>query len=205
MGAIERTGIEVRDLAATDREAAVGVLARGMDDNPLHVAAYRGDADSRRRVHAALMRALFSASAQLHLVGAWHDGRLVGVAGSTPAGACRAGTRARARLLGTVLRAAPGAAARVVRWNAAWQRIDPDEPHVHLGPVAVDAGLRGRGIGGALLREHARRLDAIGAVGYLETDRPEAVPFYGRHGYAVVRSEDVLGVPCWFLRRPAVH
>ena len=92
---------------------------------------------------------------------------------------------------------------RVIRWNAAWARHAPDEPHEHLGPVSVDEGLRGQGLGSALLLEHVRRLDAIGAVGYLETDRPEAVPFYRRFGYFVVARQTVLGVPCWFLRRPS--
>ncbi|MFE5670465.1 GNAT family N-acetyltransferase [Agromyces sp. NPDC056523] len=82
-------------------------------------------------------------------------------------------------------------------------RHDPSEPHVHLGPVSVDRGLRRQGIGGLLLIRHVAHLDTVGAVGYLETDRPEAVDFYRRFGYAVVGEAKVLGVPCWFMRRPS--
>jgi GNAT superfamily N-acetyltransferase len=70
-----------------------------------------------------------------------------------------------------------------------------------LGLRSGDDGLRGQGLGTLLLREHVSRLDAVGVDGYLETDRPEAVPFYQRFGYAVTHRIEVLGVPCWFMRR----
>lgn len=74
---------------------------------------------------------------------------------------------------------------------------------MHLGPVAVDRHLRGRGIGTLMLTRHVNRLDAEGAEGYLETDRPGAVGFYERFGYAVTGEVDVVGTRCWFMRRPA--
>jgi ribosomal protein S18 acetylase RimI-like enzyme len=40
-----------------------------------------------------------------------------------------------------------------------------DEPHVHLGPLAVDAHLQGQGIGSLIMREHCRRLDDDRDVG----------------------------------------
>ena len=50
-----------------------------------------------------------------------------------------------------------------------WAKHDPEEPHWHLGPVAVDA--------------------------HLETDRPENVSFYERFGFEIVGEQEVLGVP----------
>lgn len=44
--------IVIRPFARADAPAAVGVLARGMRDNPLHVAAYGDDPARRERVHA---------------------------------------------------------------------------------------------------------------------------------------------------------
>ncbi|MFC0680082.1 GNAT family N-acetyltransferase [Lysobacter korlensis] len=196
-------GVEVRDLGHVDRAAAVAVIARGMEDNPIHLAAYRGDAAWRRRAHGRVVGALVAASPSLHLLGAARSGALVAVAGSAPPGTCQPTGKARLRLLTAAVSLGPATASRLVRWNAGWARHDPEEPHMHLGPVAVDAGLRGHGLGGLLLREHVRRLDAVGAVGFLETDRPRAVGFYERFGYVVVEQADVLGVPCWFMRRPA--
>jgi len=45
-------------------------------------------------------------------------------------------------------RRTPGVPMRVLRWARAWVRRDPSAAHWHLGPVAVDAHVPGRGIGG---------------------------------------------------------
>jgi predicted N-acetyltransferase YhbS len=83
----------------------------------------------------------------------------------------------------------------------AWATHDLDEPHVHLGPLAVDAHLQGQGIGSEIMREHCRRLDADGLVGYLETDKPQNVRFYERSGYELIGEAAVLDVTNWFMRR----
>lgn len=91
------------------------------------------------------------------------------------------------------------------RWTSAWAKHDLDEPHVHLGPLAVDAHLQGQGIGSLIMREHCRRLDDDRDVGYLETDKRSNVRFYERFGFEVISEESVLGLPNWFMRRaPAV-
>lgn len=51
--------IQVRDLRQDEIHEAVGVIARGMRDNPLHVAAYGPDPKRRVRCHARLIRSLF--------------------------------------------------------------------------------------------------------------------------------------------------
>jgi GNAT superfamily N-acetyltransferase len=194
--------IAIRDLRPEEIPAAIGVLARGMRDNPLHVAAYGDDEERRLRCHAQLMRGLMrvSPAQQLCAIG---DGRLMGVARVAPAGTCRPTPAQRRRFLPAVMALGPRTAARTGRWFSDWEEHDPDEPHVHVGPFAVDVDLQGRGIGTLIMKEHCRRLDAVGEVGYLETDKPENVRFYERFGYAVAAHEPVLGVPNWFLRREA--
>ncbi len=107
----------------------------------------------------------------------------------------------RLRLLPDLAALGPGTAARVGRWISSWAKRDPDEAHVHLGPLAVDAHLQGQGIGSLIMREHCRRLDDGREVGYLETDKAENVRFYERFGFEVVGEEPVIGVPNWFMRR----
>ena len=194
-------GLDVRDLPASDYETAVGVFARGMRDNPMHVAAYGPDPARREELHARMMRALFRHAHENEPLGVYRDGTLIAAAGALSGASADPGLRDQLRYLPTVLGTGPRASLRIARWLNAWRRRIPDEPHVHLGPVAVERDLQGQGIGTAMLREHARRLDAAGALGYLETDKPENVRFYQRVDYAVFAEEDVLGVHCWYMQR----
>jgi len=196
-------GIEVRELRRGELPAAVEVIARGMRDNPIHLAAYGTDPVRRLRYHARLVHALLAAKPGMRLLGAIREGTLVGVAAAAPAGTCRPTPRQLLRMLPPLALLGPTAALRVRAWTTVWAGHDPAEPHVHLGPVAVDAHLQGSGIGTILMREHCRWLDETQQVGYLETDKPANVRFYGRFGYEVVGQAQVLGVPNWFMRRPA--
>jgi hypothetical protein len=53
----EPGSIEVRDLRSHEVSAAVGMLARGMRDNPLHVAAYGDDPGVGPKCSAKLLTA----------------------------------------------------------------------------------------------------------------------------------------------------
>jgi ribosomal protein S18 acetylase RimI-like enzyme len=196
-----RPEIDVRDLRREDVPEAVGVLARGMRDNPMHIAAYGDDPDRRLRCHARMMRAVLTAFPAQKPIAAIRDGTLVGVTGVAPVATCQPTPAQRLRLLPTLLALGPRTAARVGRWISKWSARDLDEPHVHLGPLAVDAHLQRQGIGSLIMEEHCRRLDAAGEVGYLETDRPENVGFYERFGFVVVGEEPVIGVTTWYMRR----
>jgi GNAT superfamily N-acetyltransferase len=195
--------IEVRDLRPDEIPEAVGVLARGMRDNPLHVAAYGTDPARRLRCHTRLMTGLFRVFGAQQPICAVADGVLVGVTGVAPAGKCQPTFGQRLRLLPDLAGLGLRTFVRVSSWLDSWAKHDPKEPHVHLGPLSVDAHLQGHGIGSLLMQEHCRRLDAHGHVGYLETDKPENVRFYERSGYEVIEEAKVIGVPNWFMRRPA--
>jgi ribosomal protein S18 acetylase RimI-like enzyme len=200
---VEPTAIEVRDLRPADVPAAVGVLARGMRDNPLHVAAYGADPVRREKIHGKVVSfVLTKLSAQQPIVALDGD-VVVGVAGGTPPGRCQPSAGERIQMVPTLASLGPSTATRILRWIGEWSRHDPEHPHVHLGPVGVDSGRQGQGIGSLLMAEHCRRLDAAGTVGYLETDKDVNVPFYERFGYEVVGEGEVIGVPNWYMERPA--
>jgi ribosomal protein S18 acetylase RimI-like enzyme len=199
----ELGSIEVRDLRPEEIPEAVGVLARGMRDNPMHVTAYGDDPQRRVHCHASLMRALFRGFRTQQPICAVRGGVLLGVTGVAPVGTCKPTATQRMRLLPSVVALGPRTAARVGRWISRWVRRDLAEPHVHLGPLAVDAHLQRQGIGSLILREHCLRLDRAGEVGYLETDKPENVRFYERAGFEVIGKEPVIGVTTWYMRRAA--
>jgi hypothetical protein len=106
-------------------------------------------------------------------------------------------------MLPSLLPAGPRSLLRVSKWTREWGALDPHEPHSHLGPLAVDTKLRGRGIGSQILDEYCRRLDADRVAAYLETETEENVRLYMRFGFNVVGEKQVLGRPNWFMLRPS--
>jgi GNAT superfamily N-acetyltransferase len=180
-------------------QTAALVAARGMRDNPLHVAAI-GD-DPQRRID--LMRRAFETVLRFDgrsVIGAWQDDRLVGVAAYSAVDHCRPTARQRLALAPVVARAGRSAG-KVLRWQRAWALHDPGRPHSHLGPVAVDLEYQGRGIGTRLLAAYVAMLDDTGTIGYLKTDKQANVGFYKRSGFTVAAKANVIGVTNWFMMR----
>jgi ribosomal protein S18 acetylase RimI-like enzyme len=192
--------VELRPLERGERREAAGVCARGMRDNPIHCAVFGPDPEQRVAATERLFRALFAVAAAPPRV-AVRAGHIVGVAGASPPGACRLSPPAIARVLASVARGGVAPLRRSLVWLEAWGRRDPETPHWHVGPVAVEGGLQGLGIGSQLLAALAADLDAAGATAWLETDKPGNVGFYRRFGFEVVEEAAVYTVPCWFMRR----
>ena len=194
-------GVEVALLTEPEIPAAIGVLSRGMRDNPIHVAALGDDPARRERLLARMFAAMWRHLDQRALC-ARRDGEVVGICGRLGPGACRPTFIEGLGMVPALAGFGPRTLVRTGRWMSAWGRRDPTERHEHLGPVAVDRHLQGLGIGSAMLAAHAEELDSTGLTGWLETDKAENVRLYARFGYVVVDEAEVLGVPNWFMRRP---
>jgi len=195
--------IEIRDLSSGETDTAAAVLGRGMRDNPLHVQAFGADPDARERalthVFQGVLRQYVSKGSVL---GAFSSGTIVGVCAMVKPGRCQPSGGERLRLLPEAISGAGlGGTVRLLKWVGTWARHDPREPHWHLGPVGVERHLQRQGIGGSLLRVFCQRMDAFGAMAYLETDKQENVAFYERFGFEVRAEEPVLEVPNWFMAR----
>jgi GNAT superfamily N-acetyltransferase len=200
---VSGTDVTVRDLAPEEHGAAAALLSRAMSDNPINVAVYGDDRPRReRRVHRLFETLFRVVTAQTPLT-ALDGGRIVAVAGIAPPGACQPGPRERLKFLPGIVALGPPTATRVLRWLNAWAAEDPATEHSHFGPFGVEPALQGRGIGTQVLHEYCRGLDEVGLVGYLETDKEVNVRLYQRFGFEVVGESTVLGVRCWYQRRPA--
>jgi hypothetical protein len=92
---------------------------------------------------------------------------------------------------------------RLGRWLRACEQRDLPEPHLHLGPIAVEIGRQGQGLGTQMMQALGTDVDRAGQVAFLETDKPENVRFYSKFGFEVVNEADVLGTRNWWMRRPA--
>src|SRR5262245_4348645 len=136
----------IRELREDELGAAIGVVARGMRDNPLHIAAFGTDADLRRVRLQRLFRVVMPMLAANGVVlGAFDDGALTAVAGIVPSDGCQPGWPQK---IVAVPRLLPVTGLtgflRLGRWTSAWSAHDLAERHLHLGPVAVDAHLQGQ-------------------------------------------------------------
>jgi GNAT superfamily N-acetyltransferase len=71
----------------------------------------------------------------------------------------------------------------------ATEKAHPKGDHWYLAVLGTDPDHQGRGIGSALLQPVLERCDLDGTGAYLESSKPENVPFYERHGF---RTTDVI-------------
>jgi ribosomal protein S18 acetylase RimI-like enzyme len=194
--------LDVGRITESETADAIGVLARGMRDNPLHIAAYGHDPDHRVEALTGIFNGFIPM--QPEPLRASEGGSVVGVCGLIPPPECMVKTFATLPAEQfPPMSDDPGEQERVVEWMQAWGTRDPDEPHFHLGPVAADHGKQGRGIGTAMMTAFCERVDRDHAPAYLETDKAENVGFYERFGFETVAKADVIGVPNWFMRREA--
>src|SRR5918997_3744434 len=86
-------------LLPADRPQVAALLARGMRDNPLHVAVFGADPAARRARLERVFRATLAALDWAQLVARRPDGTLVGAAGLATPGRCRLTPGQQLRLL----------------------------------------------------------------------------------------------------------
>jgi ribosomal protein S18 acetylase RimI-like enzyme len=88
-----------------------------------------------------------------------------------------------------------------MQWFARWCHLDPDRPHIHLGPIGVSPDAQRQGVGSALMRRYLEYLGEQKLPGYLETDKLENVKFYEKFGFVVEHEEELIGTPTWYMWR----
>jgi GNAT superfamily N-acetyltransferase len=93
------------------------------------------------------------------------------------------------------------------RWRAMQElmkRAHPEEPHWYLAVIGSDPTVRGQGFGQALMRSRLDRCDAQYCPAYLESSKPENVPYYERFGFTLTREIELPdgGPPLWAMWRP---
>lgn len=181
--------------------AAAEMLARAFADDPV----WRFMAPQDRR-WPARMAPVFR-----HLIApsvghdtAWTTPSTAGAAVWSPPGSWRFPVSAAIRSApAMVVSFGPAGLIRSLRLLGRMEAAHPREPHWYLEFLAADAHLRGRGIGSALIRPGLDRADEDGLPAYLESSKPENVPFYRRHGFEVV--EELVAVqgapPMWRMWR----
>ena len=192
--------VEVRKYSADRLDECVTLLANAFFTNPLHLAAFgEGRIDQNRLFFRIGLRQMFLGHAFVALA----DGAVAGYVHFKASPYCLPAPEEVPQVAATLLKPLGEAVPQVVRWYSRWCRLDPEEPHIHLGPIGVAPGLQRRGAGRALMQCYIEQLAQENAAGYLETDRWENVEFYQKFGFVVRREEELIGTPIWYMWRPS--
>lgn len=195
------TADPVEELREADEPDAIEALASAFRDNPLNRAVLGADPQRRLRCNRAGMRQLVPNVRHLGLALLARSPAGVGVLLANPPDAYPLAPPAPLAQLRTLW-------VQGLRVSLRWQRVfehmherHPLERHWYLATLGVAPAAQGEGIGSALLAALLRRADADRLPVWLETDRPENLPFYLRAGFASVDESRVYGVPVWHMLR----
>lgn len=212
---------EVRRLTDDERAAASAVAARALRDDPLFVYLHGPDPVARMGATYSSFREPVAPPPEPWwrrlgggrptagpvpprptVWGALVQGHVVASAAAAAPDACFVdGLPAAMRTVPPGPEGEPGSPDRQARVLATLWAHHCTDRHWHVGPVGVEPGLQGRGVGSAVMRALCDALDAAGEIGFLETETPDNVVFYRRLGFEVVSEAELPNLPLWFMRR----
>ncbi len=190
--------IEVKPYRPEMASEVVLVLARAFASNPVHLAAF---GDSVLGKNEAFFRTVMPLLKGTKIV-ATDGSRILGLIHWFPPSQCQVSGVTKFRLLPTMMANLGGRATlKVLSWLSTWEKHDPKEAHVYLGPIGVIPEAQGQRVGSRLMTTYCKALAATGEAGYLETDRPQNVAFYRRFGFETTQEVPVIGVTNYFMSR----
>lgn len=130
-------------------------------------------------------------------------GAMAGVAIWAPPGDWTPSAWTQLRMVPGLWRGFRGRLATAARLADRMARHHPTEPHWYLAFVGTLPTSRGRGFGHALLAPRLKYCDEVGTASYLESSKPENVPYYERFGYEADGELDLAegGPPMWPMWR----
>jgi ribosomal protein S18 acetylase RimI-like enzyme len=178
---------------------ATGVTARAMRDSPNSIAV-----SNDPFVRLEMLYSTFGGMlGEAQVAGVRRGDCVLGVAGAVQPGHCiDSMLPAEVRTLD-----APSAHAtdtdRFLYSGSIMAAHDLLEPHWHVGPVGVEPGFQGMGLGRAAMRLLCDEFDQHHRLAWLETDKPENVRFYIGLGFEVAEEVPMLTSRFWFMRRDA--
>lgn len=179
-------GVTVRQATESDVDPMAAQLCRAFADDPVMAHVFRNEG---RRMNA--MRAYFTSQMRgdyLPFGGCYTTDDHLGAAVWGPAGKpLLTGIAGIANLI-RVLPYVFVHLKSTLEMISLIESIHPHEPHWYLATLGTDPAAQGRGIGSALMRPVLDHCDAEGLPAYLESSKERNIPFYARHGFAVVKE-----------------
>lgn len=195
--------IKISTLTNPDSDEVIELLASAYVSNPINKAALT----ESREEGLKLNREFYRAACEIVLRSGWYaalyENQIVGVLHLVRSPGCRLSPDQQDMLGPRLTELGSHVASRILEWRREWTKRDPDTDHYHLGPIAVLPEFQGRGIGKLMMQHFCELADEARISAYLATDRHENVGFYEMSGFSVTEQAIILGVPNWFMTRPA--
>jgi len=185
--------------APDERLQAAGVATRALRDNPVAMAISQ-DPLSRLEMPYAIFRSQNLEPSSL-TAGARIGEYILAMAGAAAPGQCISSMLPEQMRSTREPEHTASDGDRMVYAGSVMADHDLLEPHWHIGPVGVEPGLQGMGVGKAVMRVLCDNLDQRGSVGWLETDKPQNIRFYVGLGFELVEEAPMLSARFWFMRR----
>lgn len=178
---------EVVSLPAKEIHHGISVTSRAFWPDPLFGFFTRNSVDEHRNMPIYVKAVIHDALKHGQVDAVISNNRVVATASWLPPGASPRSQarelRITARVLPVLLRGRNRRTA--INMLQTMSKKHPTEPHWYLALIGVDPALQGKGIGNLLIRKQLERCDADGRPAYLETQKPENLPYYERFGFVV--------------------
>jgi len=201
-GAWQAPGMtDARPARAGDVGVVAGTLARAFHDDPVMTWLF----GERERPRLTRLTRFFAAETRRHLRGRdtvlTADGHAGAAVWARP-GHWRTSWIDSLRFAPIMVPAVGVRIPRAVQGLGLMERSHPREPHWYLAFVGTDPSHRGIGAGRAMIDPVLDRCDAEGLGAYLESSKPENLPYYERFGFGVTGRIDLpAGPPLWPMWR----
>lgn len=195
--------VQARPATRADVAALSDTLGRAFFDDPV-MGWMLPDANARRRklhrLFASLTRHHYLTNGGVEVV-ADGAGGIGGAALWAPPGKWRQTRLEELRSMPGLLLTFGGSVRRGMVAEESMKANHPEEPHWYLAVIGSDPAVRGAGYGQALMNSRLDRVDAEHAPAYLESSKPDNVPYYERFGFEVTGEVALPGgpslIPMW--------
>lgn len=192
----------IRRAGEADRLELATALARAFADDP--VIGWLFPDDSSRAVRTERMFRIYLRDT-LRVGEVFTTDDRTGASMWKPPGKWKLDNLALARQLPALVQAFGNRIPALLEFERKVESQHPKEPHWYLAVLGTDPVAQGNGIGAALLRQITDRCDRDGEAAYLESSKPDNVPYYERFGFRVTgevtlgKNND--GATLWFMWR----
>ncbi len=172
---------EIRSARMSDADEVADILGEAFSDDPVMRWMY-GKAGSQRGTFLELAKGVYLRDGFGHIVddsatALWLP---AGVEEKLP-------LMSELRLVLSIFRSGGfGALKRGQATEQVMKASHPEAPHYYLFAVGVRETMKGKGLGGRIIREGLRRADEAGAPAYLENSNPKNTPLYERLGFKTI-------------------